>query len=190
MFKFVIIPLLIFLARICDVSLQTMRIVFVSRGMKIIAPLVGFFEVLIWLAAIQQIMQNLNNVVCYVAYAGGFAVGSFVGIHIEKRLALGMSLVRVITNKESQELVEYLRSKDYGVTNIEAEGRKGKVNIIYMIIRRREVAHVIEIIQRFNPKAFFTIEDVSQVSEGIFPQRTSRLKLRPLRPFNHIRKGK
>jgi len=190
MLKFVIIPILIFLARICDVSLQTMRIVFVSRGMKIIAPLIGFFEVLIWLAAIQQIMQNLNNVVCYVAYAGGFAVGSFVGIHIEKRLALGMSLVRVITNKESQELVDYLRSKDYGVTNIEAEGRKGKVNIIYMIIRRREVEHVIEIIQRFNPKAFFTIETVGQVSEGIFPQKTPLLRLRPIRPFNHIRKGK
>jgi len=190
MFKWFILPLLIFLARICDVSLQTMRIVFISRRMKFIAPLVGFFEVLIWLAAIQQIMQNLNNVVCYIAYAGGFAMGSFIGIHIEKRLALGISLVRVITKKESNALVEHLRSKNYGVTSIDAEGGKGKVNIIYMIVRRREVERVIEIIRTFNPKAFFTIEDISQVSEGIFPKRISHPKLRPFRHFNHVRKGK
>ena len=128
-FKWAILPLLIFSARIMDVTLGTMRIVFVSRELKYIAPVVGFFEVLIWLFAIRVIMQNLNNIFCYIAYGAGFAMGVFIGLHIEQRLAIGGSLIRIITRKDATELIRHLRSKGYGVTNMDAKGAEGKVHI-------------------------------------------------------------
>ena len=190
-FKWAIIPLLIFLARILDVSLGTMRIVFVSRGLKYLAPVVGFFEVIIWLLAIRAIMQNLNNVICYLAYGAGFAMGTFVGLYIEKRLAIGNSLIRIITQKDSTELINHLRSKGYGVTNMEANGVKGKVHVIYIIIKRSDFQDVAEIIRQHNPKAFYSVEDVSTVIKGVFPLRKPSLPSSPqLGPFRFWRKGK
>ena len=190
-FKWVVIPALIFLARVLDVSLGTMRIVFVSRGLKYLAPVVGFFEVIIWLLAIRAIMQNLNNVVCYIAYGAGFAMGTFAGLYIEKRLAIGNSLIRIITQKDSTELINHLRSRGYGVTNMEANGVKGRVHVIYIIIKRSNFADVAEIIRQYNPKAFFTVEDVSMVSKGVFPLRKPSLPSAPqLGPFRFWRKGK
>jgi uncharacterized protein YebE (UPF0316 family) len=95
LFGYLILPLLIFFARICDVSIGTMRIIFVSKGKKNIAPLLGFFEVLIWIIVISKIMQNLNNYVNYVAYAAGFATGNLVGMIIEEKLAVGVQMIRV-----------------------------------------------------------------------------------------------
>ena len=167
-FVWVILPLLIFIARILDVSIGTLRIIFVSRGMKYLAPLLGFFEVLIWLIAIGQIMQHLDNVMCYIAYAGGFAAGNYLGIIIEQKLKMGIYIVRIITQKNANELIAFLRSKDYGITSIDAEGSQGKVSILYSIIRRKNLNHFIESIEQFNPNAFYTIEDVRFVSKGIF----------------------
>lgn len=190
-FKWVIIPFFIFAARVIDVSLGTMRIVFVSRGLKYFAPLVGFFEVIIWLLAIRTIMQNLNNVACYIAYGAGFAMGTSVGLYIEKSLAIGKSIVRIITHKDSTELITHLRKEGYGITSMEAQGANGKVHVIFMIIRRQDFEIVTEIIRQFNPKAFYTVEDVNLVSEGIFPPKKYRLPMRPLLgPFRFWRKGK
>ena len=188
--NWILIPLFIFLARLLDVTLGTMRIVFVSRGMKYMAPLVGFFEVLVWLLAIRQILQNLNNVFCFLAYAGGFALGNFIGIHIEKKMAMGRLLIRIITRKEALDLIPYLRAQGYGVTCLEAEGATGKVNVIYMIIRRQDQERISNIIKRFNPKAFFTIEDVKIVSEGVFPFRSPRFVVGSGRRGRTVRKGK
>ena len=88
-FAWVVLPILIFLARICDVSLGTVRLIFVSRGFKYLAPVIGFFEVLIWILAMTQIMQNLTNPICYLGYAGGFATGNYIGILIAEKLSLG-----------------------------------------------------------------------------------------------------
>ena len=104
-FKFVLLPVLIFLARICDVTLDTLRIIYVSRGMKFLAPAIGFVEVLIWLVAITQIFKNLSNPICYVAYAGGFAMGNFIGIIIEEKMAIGTVVIRIITQKDAEALI-------------------------------------------------------------------------------------
>lgn len=186
-----IIPFLIFLARVLDVSLGTMRIVFVSKELKYLAPFVGFFEVLIWLFAIRAIMQNLNNIACYLAYGAGFAIGTFIGLYIEKRLAIGKSILRIITQKDSTELIDNLRLKGFGVTSMDAQGVKGKVHIIYMIIKRHDFENVAEIIKKFNPNAFYTVEDARLVSKGIFPMKKHRLSTMPiLGPFIYWRKGK
>ena len=190
-FKWIILPFLIFFARILDVSLGTLRIVFVSRGLKYFAPLVGFFEVIIWLLAIRFVMQNLNNFACYIAYGAGFGLGTFLGIIIERRLAIGRSIIRIITQKDATELIDHLRSEGYGVTRMDAQGSKGLVNIIYTVIRRNDHEKIIGIIHKYNPKAFYTIEDVCLVSEGTFPMRKLLLHRPPLiGPFRFWRKGK
>ncbi|MDD4857619.1 MAG: DUF2179 domain-containing protein [Candidatus Krumholzibacteria bacterium] len=177
LFVWVLIPALIFVARICDCSIGTMRIIFIQRGNRLIAPILGFFEVLIWLLAIRQIMMNLTNSFYYVAYGGGFATGTFVGMYIEERLAMGTMLIRIVTSQEASGLIDYLKSEDYGVTSVDAQGARGDVNLIYTIIKRSDLDHVVEIINRFNPRAFYTIEDVRFAREGVFPESTpSRMK--------------
>lgn len=189
-YAWVVLPLLIFLARIADVSLGTIRLVFVSRGFKYLAPVVGFFEVLIWILAIGQIMQNLANPLCYLAYAGGFAMGNFIGILIAEKLSLGVVLVRVVTQKEAGDLIDRLRERQYGVTAMDGQGACGPVKVIFTIVRRREVAAVVELVKKFNPRAFYSIEEVDSVERGVFPiqgQWHQLYLLRLLRPF---RKGK
>lgn len=168
LFKFVVLPLVIFSTRICDVTLDTLRIIYVSRGLKFLAASIGFIEVLIWLFAITQIFKNLTNPLYYVAYAGGFAMGNFVGIFIEERMAIGTVVIRIITQKDAVELIELLKNTGYGVTHIYAEGAQGPVKIIFTIVKRRDINHVLDIIQSNNPQAFYTVEDVRSVREGVF----------------------
>ena len=166
--NYLLLPLFIFLARIFDVSLGTLRIIFVTNGMRIIAPLVGFFEVLIWLLAISRIMQDLDNWVSYIAYAGGFATGNFVGMYLEERLAIGHEMIRVITRKDATSLIEKLRDMGYGVTSVKAEGIEGEVAIIYIIARRRMIGEVLDKINYFNPRALYTVESIKYVNKEIF----------------------
>jgi len=168
-FKFVILPALIFMARICDVTLDTLRIIYVSRGMKFAAPMIGFFEVLIWLMAISQIFHNLSNPVCYVAYAGGFAMGNFIEIILEEKMAIGTVVIRIITQKEAMQLIEILKTNRYGVTHVDAQGVTGPVKIIFTIVKRKDIDRVLKIVRTCNPLAFFTIEDVRSVRKGVFP---------------------
>jgi len=170
-FVWVILPLLIFLARITDVTIGTVRIIFLSRGKRFLAPVLGFFEVLIWLMAIGQIFKHMDNTACYLAYAFGFATGNFVGITIENKLAVGMEVIRVVTRKNAAKLIEKLKSEGFGMTLIDGEGATGPVKIIFTLIRRKERGEVIKRIQEFNPKAFYSIEDVRFANEGVFSTR-------------------
>lgn len=182
----VVLPVLIFIARVADVSLGTVRVIFITRGLKYFAPIVGFLEILIWLLAIGQIMQNLSNPICYIAYAGGFAMGNYVGILIADKLSLGVVLIRVITSKDASDLLKYLRSAGYGITSVDARGSAGKVQIVFTVVRRREVESVVSLIKQFNPKAFYTIEEVRFAEEGVFPARKTWLG----NAFQFWRKGK
>lgn len=172
-FNWVILPLLIFSARVIDVSLGTLRIISLSRGLRKIAPILGFFEILIWLFAIRQIFNHLNNPLCYIAYAGGFATGIFTGMWIEQKLAMGLRVIRVITRKDATNLLNSLKASGYGVTTAEAEGNTGKVKIIFTVAKRSDITEVTTLIKQFNPKAFYSIEDVQAASEGIFPNHSS-----------------
>ena len=172
-FSYVLLPGLIFLARICDVTIGTLRIIMVGRGRKYLAPVLGFFEILIWIMVIGKVMQNLGNIMCYLGYAGGFATGNLVGIVIEEKLAMGMLVVRVITRKEANELVAGLCEQGYGVTRVPAKGRQGPVELIYTVIRRSDMEDVIGMVEKFNPQAFYSVEDVRAVSKGVFPAHGS-----------------
>jgi uncharacterized protein YebE (UPF0316 family) len=173
-FTWVILPILIFLARILDQSIGTMRLIFVSKGMKYLAPFLGFFEVIIWLLAVGQIMQHLNNWLCYVAYGAGFAMGNYIGISLEERLSLGTSIIRIILPNAAPEMIRMLKEQNFGLTILDAEGSKGTVKVIFSIVRRKEIKNFIETVNTYNPGSFYTIEDVRAVNEGIFRAAKSK----------------
>lgn len=177
LFTWVILPILIFLARILDQSIGTVRLIFISKGMKRLAPFLGFFEVIIWLLAVGQIMKHLDNWVCYAAYGAGFAMGNYIGITIEERLSLGTSILRVILTDESPALIERLRADSYGITIVDAIGAKGPVKVLFSIIRRKDIPAFLDILNQYNPHAFYTIEEVKAVNEGVFRKNADQSAL-------------
>jgi uncharacterized protein YebE (UPF0316 family) len=187
LFKWAILPVLIFLARILDVTIGTIRILFVSRGHKLWAPILGFFEVVVWLLAIGQIMQNLTNWVCYIAYGCGFAMGNLIGISLEEKLAFGKLVVRIIVGTGADKLIQRLRLKGFGVTSMEARGAQGRVKVVYLVIERGDLETVTDTLQRTNPKAFYTVEDTRMVKKGIFPEKKNFLERQFDKPPRFIR---
>jgi len=145
LFTYFILPLLIFIARICDVTIGTMRIVMVAKGQKFWAPVMGFFEVFIWIITMSKVMQNLDNFLCYIGYAGGFATGNLVGLLLEEKLAMGIVKIQIITAREANLLIEALKKAGYGITHQEAQGSTEKVSIIYSIIKRSELKKLSEL---------------------------------------------
>jgi uncharacterized protein YebE (UPF0316 family) len=184
----VLIPLVIFFSRVADVTIGTLRIVFVSKGWKQVAPLLGFVEVLIWIVAMSQILKYANNWPSYLAWAGGFAVGNYIGLWIEERLAIGNLVIRIITAKPADALTQHLRTAGYGVTSVDALGSQGEVNILFTLVQRRDLKEVLAIVKNFNPNAFYTIEDVRFSSENVFSPRP-RLK-RSVFGLGGVRVGK
>jgi uncharacterized protein YebE (UPF0316 family) len=166
--NYALIPLLIFLARICDVSLGTIRIISVSRGLKLMAAALGFFEVMIWLFAIGQIMQNLTNMFNFLAFASGYAAGNYVGIFIEEKISMGVMMMRIITREEAKPLADALRSAGYGVTRLSGCGAHGPVHLIFTVIKRKNFRHVTEIVHSLHPDAFYTAEEVKSINSPPF----------------------
>lgn len=184
-FGFVVLPLLIFGARVLDVSMGTLRVIFIARGNKVLAPLLGFFEVAIWLLAIQQIMNNLSNVVAYIAYPAGFAMGTFVGMLLEEKLISSKVMLRVIVRKNPREVICELDEEGFPHTIVSGEGAQGPVEILFMVINREEVNHVLKIIKGHNPKAFYSIEDVKFARDHYNYKKKSKFPR-----FMFYRKGK
>lgn len=161
--------MVIFFARVCDVTLGTLRIIFVSRGKRNLAPLFGFFEVLIWIVIIGQLVQHLHSVTAYIGYAAGFAAGNFVGIWLEDRLALGTYVIRIIASENGASLIHSLHTAGFGVTRLDGHGSAGPVSVIYTIVRRRNVDQALGIIRKTAPEAFITIEETRSTEKGFFP---------------------
>jgi uncharacterized protein YebE (UPF0316 family) len=160
--EWVLFPLIIFASRATDVSLGTLRSVLANKGMKKMVPFIGFFEVLLWLFAISTVMKNLSNFMCYLGWAGGYATGIYIGLSIEERLAIGTQVVRVFTQQDIAKLIETLVEKNYSYTILDGEGKKGAVKLIFIVVKRKNVRDVTEIIHRFSPQAFYSIEDIKR----------------------------
>jgi uncharacterized protein YebE (UPF0316 family) len=170
-YSWILLPLIIFGSRICDVSFGTLRSVFVARGFRNLAPILGFFEVLIWIIVVKQVMNGVSNWACYLAWASGYATGSYVGLGIEERLALGLQVVRIITNQDCAELQSALAEGGHGITVVDAQGAKGPVKMIFTIVKRKNVEDVEVLIHKYNPSAFYSVEDVKDSSRGVFRSR-------------------
>ena len=141
----------------------------------------------IWLLAIRQIMSNLTNVWCFLAYAAGFATGTLVGMLIEERLSIGKVIVRIITRRDASSLLESLKGARFVVTSLGADGPEGKVQLIITVIHKKDIPKIVSLIKRFNPQSFYTIEDVRYSFDKNVPVRTYR---RLINPFGLLRKGK
>ena len=170
-FGLIILPILIFIGRVSDVSLGTLRIIFISKGNRKLSPLVGFFEVIIWLLAAGQIFSNLTNVIYYIAYALGFATGNYFGLIIEQKLSLGLLSLRLFITEDPESLINTLKDQGYGLTVLGAQGRTHDVTLVIMIIRRKDLSKVFKVIRETHPQTFVTIEQVQSVKGGIFPPR-------------------
>ena len=165
------LPTLVFLAETIVVTLATIRTIFIARGWKVLAPFLGFFEVSIWLFAIAQVMQHLTSPSCFLAFAGGFALGNFLGVLIEQKLALGQVVVQVVSKNDGFELAESLRWAGYGVTALDAAGASGPVHLVLTVVRRQQLDRVVSIIKRCDPKAFYSVGDLRSAADGVLPSR-------------------
>jgi uncharacterized protein YebE (UPF0316 family) len=167
-YSWVLLPLLIFFARVADVSLGTIRIIFISKGFKFLSFITGFVEVLIWLAAINQLWANLSNVWLSLAYAAGFATGNYVGIVLEEKISLGYVMVRIIIRKNSEKLIQELKKNNYPLTILDGKSsiEKGNVKMIFSVIPRKELQKIFSTIRKINPKAFYTVEDVKSTRKN------------------------
>jgi len=175
-FSFFILPLLIFLARICDVSINTVRIIYMLGGRRFTATLLGFFEAFIWLMAIRQIFAHLDNWLCYVAYPAGFAGGIFVGMIIEEKIAYGKVVVRIITRKDMSQFLDFLIDQKFRFTRIEAYGPDGDENVIFTVLDRDRLEYMLDQLKKIIPTAFYTVEGVKAAREsGELPETAGRL---------------
>jgi uncharacterized protein YebE (UPF0316 family) len=174
-----ILPILVFVAETCVVTLSTVRTIFVARGRKLPAAGLGFFEVSIWLFAIGQVMQHLTSLGCYLAFASGFSLGNFLGVLIEQKLALGTVVVHVTTRKNASDLARNLRLVNFGVTVLDGEGATGPVRVVFTVIKRRQLAEVLSVVRRFDSAAFFSVNDLQSATAGIYPVSRRNLNLVP-----------
>lgn len=174
------LPLFIFFAEVCVVTLGTLRIIFVARSQTILAPVLGFFEVFIWLLAISQIMQNLGDWTCFVAFALGFTLGNYFGIIIEKKVAMGTVIVRIITHRDAAGLIGQLRGASFGVTCVEGQGTTGKVQIVMTVVKRKQLPEVVALIETHHAGAFYAVDELQSACEGIFPAAKPRPGIVPL----------
>lgn len=161
----------IFFARVVDQSLGTVRIIMISRGNRLLAPLIGFFEVLIWLLAISRALATLSGPLSYVIYAAGFAVGNYVGMLLEEKIAIGYQSIRVITSRVVSALPLTLREEGFGITEVHGRGMKKDVSILYTVVAKGEVKKLLEIVNTLEPAAFITIEDVKSFQSGFINRK-------------------
>jgi uncharacterized protein YebE (UPF0316 family) len=170
-----LLPIFIFFGRLCDVTLGTLRVIFVSKGEKNKAPIIGFFEVLIWIIIISQIFSRANDWIAYLSFAAGYASGSYVGILIENRIAFGVVLCRIYTQKNGMELVQSLNKMNFGATMTRGEGSQNEVHIIETVINRKQMRSLEQLLTEFDPNIFYVVEDVRTKQNGIFAKKKSFL---------------
>jgi uncharacterized protein YebE (UPF0316 family) len=158
--------LFIFCLRLIDVSMGTVRILMSVRGRRLLAGLIGFFEVSIFLVAISQVITNIGNWWNVIAYAGGFAMGNIVGITIENRLAIGLAEVSIISMGKGTEIAETLRAEGYGATEFLGAGHSHMVDMVRAVVRRKEVPLVIDATTSVDDNAFVTVQDMQRAYRG------------------------
>lgn len=170
------VPALIFLARICDVSIGTVRTILLLAGTRLAAALLGFVEVLIWVLAVGNVIRHgLESPVALLAYAGGYATGVYVGMLIEERLAIGFRIARIICADNELNLSARLRERGFRVTRLEGSGRSGPVEIAFTVIQRRRLAALREVVYSIDPDAFMTVERVDRPLGGNYGEPNAGL---------------
>ena len=160
--------LIIFVLRVLNITLDTLRMLFTLRGKKTLSWVFGFFVSLIFVLLLTSILSNLNSTLYILAYAAGFATGGVVGMWIEERMAIGFTHIQIISSRRGVVLAEKLREGGFGVTEVPARGKDGMVSMLSLSVRRNQVADLEEIINECDAEAFVTSEDVRPMRRGFF----------------------
>jgi uncharacterized protein YebE (UPF0316 family) len=160
--------LLIFGLRLTDVSMGTVRTIMVLRGMRKIAALIGFVEVSIWVMAISRVIGNLDSVVSVLAYGGGFAAGTLLGMWIEDKLALGHVYIQVVSTHKGPEIAQTIREAGFGATQVQAEGQSGPVHLIDVVVPRKRSKKLLHLVNEIDDRSFVTVEEARQVMRGYY----------------------
>ncbi|MCI0397006.1 MAG: DUF5698 domain-containing protein [Chloroflexi bacterium] len=158
--------LFVFVMRVIGVALATVRVLVMTRGRKLLSASMGFFEVLVYVLAIGQVVNDLANVWNLLGYCLGFAAGTLIGMALEERMALGFATVRIISRYQGQHLAEVIRQAGYGATIEWGQGRNGAVSLVNAIVRRKEVNAVVALADQIDPDAFVTIEETRTIRRG------------------------
>ena len=156
----------IFFARILDVSISTVRILMLTRGKRLLAAFLGFFEVSIYITALGQVVGNLDNPWKILAYALGFSSGTIIGGYLEEKLAVGYLFVELVPKNHGSELADALREESFGVTVLEGEGRTGPRFILTIILRRKDLPRFKAVVDLVDPDAFYAILDARSTKGG------------------------
>ncbi len=160
--------LFIFFARVTDVSLSTLRILMIMRGRSLVAAVIGFFEVSIYILALGQVIGNLNNPLKVVAYALGFATGNLIGSRLEERLALGVATAQVISLEKSEVMAQMLREQGFGVTVLEGCGKHGTHHILHILLKRKDLPCFMDTVRAVDNQAFVSVMDTRKIFGGYF----------------------
>ena len=168
LFSWVVLPLIIVFARVIDVTLEHCEL-YLFQEDRTIAPILGFFETLIWVVVISQIMQNLNNPMTYIAYALGFALGNYIGISVEDKLAIGHLVVRIFVTKDEDEIMKKIIDAGFGVTSLKGKGATDEVTVLYSLIKRKNLDSFLEVINICQGKIFYSVESAKEAHLGIHP---------------------
>ncbi len=163
--------LLIFCLRIVDVSCDTMRVLFAIRGRRLVAGGLGFVQAMIWIFAVGQAVKHLDSWPHILGYAAGYATGTMVGITIERFVAYGLATVRIVSRHGGVEIAHDLRERGFGVTEFGGFGRDGTVEFLHSVVQRSHVAEVMQVVDRWDPEAFVTVEEPQILRGGSFAER-------------------
>lgn len=166
--------LFIYFAKVSDVTLATIRMIMVVKGRRVQAALIGFFEIIIYILAIGKVLTELDNPINVIAYALGFASGNYMGIFVEEKMALGSIIVQVISQGNSMKLVEKFREEGFGVTVVEGYGREGMQHLLNIMMQRKNLSKLYQILDDHDKKAFVTITDARAIKGGYFARSKRR----------------
>lgn len=159
---------MIFILRVFDMTLDTMRVLVVMRGRKGAAWVLGFFQAAIFVMAISSVLKDLDNLLNVLGYAGGFATGNVVGMLIEERMAIGHTQLSIVSSRFGPAIAERMRQDGYAITEIPARGRDGTVSLLTCSVLRKNVDRVHDIVKEVDASAFITAEDVRPVRRGLW----------------------
>lgn len=157
---------LIFILRLVDVSLGTIRMIMIIRGHRVWAAVIGFVEVSIWVIAVSQVISNMDSIWKVLAYSGGFAAGTLVGMRLEDHLALGDVSVYVVSRENGPEIARRVRKAEYGATELPAHGHAGPVTMVAVVTPRKRLGELLQLVNQTDANAFVTVDDKRQVLRG------------------------
>jgi uncharacterized protein YebE (UPF0316 family) len=165
---------MIFFLRVCDVSMGTIRTIYTLHGRKLLATGIGFIEVTIFIYAITQVMKNLNDPILMIAYSGGFAAGTYVGLLLEEKFAIGYAQLRIISRDKGEQIARCLWARDFGATVLRGHGKEGEVDLLFSIVPRKNLRECVSIASGVDDQSFVAIADSRYVYRGHIGQHGKR----------------